>query len=130
MEAELQKICDDITALMDKSLIPSARRVAGAQGHQQSTLKRSSSLSESIMNRSPRSDRQHRKPRKTRILRSRVICPRTHSTTQGSCCDEQQELVKKPLEDQAEALTEIHSSRRNKLLRCRTRFGRRRTHLR
>ena len=58
-----------------------ARRIAGAEGHQQRTLKRSSSLSESIMNRSPRSDRQHRKPRTTRILRSRAVCPRTHSTT-------------------------------------------------
>ena len=35
MEAELQKICDDILALMDKNLIPSARRIAGAEGHQQ-----------------------------------------------------------------------------------------------
>ena len=35
MEAELQKICDDIFALMDENLIPSARRIAGAEGHQQ-----------------------------------------------------------------------------------------------
>ena len=77
----LQKICDGILALMDKNLIPSARRIAGAEGHQQRTVKRSSSLSESIMNRAPRSDRQHRKPRTTRILRSRVVYPGTHSTT-------------------------------------------------
>ena len=81
VETELQKIGDDILALVDKNLIPSARRIAGAEVHQQRTLKRSSSLRESIMNRSPGSDRQHRKPRTTRILRSRVTCPRIHSTT-------------------------------------------------
>ena len=74
--AELQKICDDILALMDKNLIPSARRITETEGHRQRTPKRSSGWS-----RSPRSDRQHRKPRTTRILRNRVICPRTHSTT-------------------------------------------------
>ena len=42
MEAELQKICDDILALMNKNLVPTARRIAGAEGHQQKTLKRSS----------------------------------------------------------------------------------------
>ena len=57
VEAELQKICDDILALMDKNLIPSARKPAGAEGHRQRTLMSSSSLSESIMNRSQRSDR-------------------------------------------------------------------------
>ena len=81
VETELQKIGDDILALVDKNLIPSARRIAGAEVHQQRTLKRSSSLRESIMNRSPGSDRQHRKPRTTRIFRSRVTCPRIHSTT-------------------------------------------------
>ena len=40
VEAELQKICDGILALMDKNLIPSASRIAGAEGHQQRTLKR------------------------------------------------------------------------------------------
>ena len=80
-EAEFQKICDDIFALMDKNLIPSARRIAGTEGHQQRTLKISSSLNKSILNRSQRSDRQHRKPRTTRTLRSRVLYPRTHSTT-------------------------------------------------
>ena len=44
-----------------------ARRFAGAEGHQQRTPKRSSSLSKSVLNRSQRSDRQHRKPRTTRI---------------------------------------------------------------
>ena len=39
VEAELQKICEGILALMDKNLIPSARRIAGAEGHQQRTLK-------------------------------------------------------------------------------------------
>ena len=58
-----------------------ATRIAGAEGPQQRTPKRSSSLSKSIMSRSQRSDRQHRKPRTTRILRSRVVHPRTHSTT-------------------------------------------------
>ena len=81
VEAGFQKICDDILALMDKNLIPSARRIAGTEGHQQRTPKRSSSLSKSILNRSQRSDREHRKPRTTRILRSRVVYPRTHSTT-------------------------------------------------
>ena len=71
MEAEFQKICDDILALTDRNLIPSARRIAGTEGHQQRTPKRSSSLSKSILNRSQGSDRQHRKPRTTRILRSR-----------------------------------------------------------
>ena len=52
---------DDILALMDKNFIPSARRIAGTEGHQQRTLKRSSSLSKSNLNRSQRSDRQHRK---------------------------------------------------------------------
>ena len=33
-EAEFQKICDAILALMDKNLIPSARRIAGTEGHQ------------------------------------------------------------------------------------------------
>ena len=57
VEAELQKICDDILALMEKNPIPSARRIAGAEGHQRRTPKRSSSLSKSILNRSQRSDR-------------------------------------------------------------------------
>ena len=78
VEAELQKICDDILALLDKNLIPSARRIAGAEGHQQRTPKRSSSLSKSILNRSQRSDRL---ARTTRTFRSRVVHPRTHSTT-------------------------------------------------
>ena len=60
---------------------PSARRIAGTEYHQQRTPQRSSSLSKSILNRSQRSDRQHRKPRTTRILRSRVVYPRIHSTT-------------------------------------------------
>ena len=81
VEAEFQKICDDIFAVMDKNLISSARRIARTEGHQQRTLKRSSRLSKSILNRSLRSDRQHRKPRATRILRSRVVYPRTYSTT-------------------------------------------------
>ena len=76
VEAEFQKICDGILALMDKNFIPSA-----AEGHQQGTLKISSNLSKSILNRSQRSNRQHRKPRTTRIFRSRVVCPRMHSTT-------------------------------------------------
>ena len=80
VEAEFQKICDDILTLTDKNLIPSARRIAVTEGHQQRALKRSSSLSKSILNRSQRSDRKHRKPRTTRILRSRVVYPRTHST--------------------------------------------------
>ena len=58
-----------------------ARRIAGAEGHQQRTPKRSSSLSKSILNRSQRSDRLAMQPRTTRILRSRVVYPRTHSTT-------------------------------------------------
>ena len=76
-----RRFFDDILALMDKNFIPSARRTAGTEGHQQRTLKRSSSLSKSNLNRSQRSDRQHRKPRTTRILRRRVVYPRTHSTT-------------------------------------------------
>ena len=64
-----------------RTSFPSARRIAETECHRQRTPKRSSSWSESITNRSPRSDRQHRKPRTTRILLSRVICPRTHSTT-------------------------------------------------
>ena len=55
--AGLQKIYDGILALMDKNLIPSARRITGAEGHQQRTLQRSSSLAKSILNRSQRSDR-------------------------------------------------------------------------
>ena len=35
VEAELQKIYDGILAPVDKNLIPSARRIAGAEGHQQ-----------------------------------------------------------------------------------------------
>ena len=62
-------------------LIPSARRIALAEDHEPRTPKISSSSSESIMNRWPRSDRQHRKPRTTRILRSRAVYPRTHNTT-------------------------------------------------
>ena len=50
-------------------------------GHQQRTPKRSSSLSESIMNRSQGSDRLAKYLRTTRILRSAVVYPRTHSTT-------------------------------------------------
>ena len=57
-----------------------ARRIAGVEGHQQRTLKRSSSLSESFKNRSQRSDRQQGKPGRTRILRSRVKSPTTHGT--------------------------------------------------
>ena len=57
VEAELQKICEGILAFMDKNLIPSARRITGAEGHQQRTLKRSSKFSMSISNRSQRSDR-------------------------------------------------------------------------
>ena len=63
---------------MDKNLIPSARRFEGTEGHQQRTLKRSSSLSNSMLNKSQRSDRQHRKPRTTRIVRSRV-CIQEHT---------------------------------------------------
>ena len=92
MEVEIEKVV----------LIPSARRIAGTEGHQQRTLKRSPSLSKSILNRSPRSDRQHRKPRMTRIVRSRVVYPRTHSTTKSICCEEQQKLVKKSLMIQVE----------------------------
>ena len=51
VEAELAKICEGIITLMDKNLIPSARRIARAEGHQQRTLKRSSSLSKSSSNR-------------------------------------------------------------------------------
>ena len=69
VEADIQKIYEGILVLMDKNLIPSARRTAGAEGHQQRRLKRSSSLSKSILNRSQRNDRQHRKPRATRIVR-------------------------------------------------------------
>ena len=65
---------------------PSARRIAGTEYHQQLTPKRSFSLSKSILNRSQRSDRQLRKPRTTRILRSRAVYPRIHSTTYSSCC--------------------------------------------
>ena len=57
VEAELQKIYDGVLALMDKNLISSARKIAEAEGHRQKTLKSSSSFSESIMNRSQRSDR-------------------------------------------------------------------------
>ena len=60
VEAELAKICEGIIALMDKNLIPSARRIARAEGHQQRTLKRSSSLSKSSSNRPQRSGRQER----------------------------------------------------------------------
>ena len=52
-EAELQKICDDFLALMNKNRIPSARRIAGAEGRSRNH----SSLSKSILNRSQRSDR-------------------------------------------------------------------------
>ena len=52
MEADLQKIYDGILALMDKNLILSARRITGAEGHQQRTPKRSSKL-----NRAQRSER-------------------------------------------------------------------------
>ena len=34
-DADVQKICDGILALMDKNLIPSARRIAEAEDHQQ-----------------------------------------------------------------------------------------------
>ena len=85
VEAELQKIGDDILALMDNNFIPSARRITGGEGHQQKTPKRSSSLSKSILNRSQRSDRLAMWPRTTRILRSKVVYPRTHITTQSSC---------------------------------------------
>ena len=84
VEAEFQETWDDIVALMD-NLIPSARRIAGTEGYQQRTLKRSSSLSKSILNRSQRNDRQHRKPRTTRIFRNIVVYPRTQSTTWSSC---------------------------------------------
>ena len=80
---------------MDKNLIPSARRIAGAEGHQQRTLKRSSISSKSILNRSQRSDRQHRKPRTTRI--------QEHTAQREVVAvEEQQKLVKKSLEVQVE----------------------------
>ena len=43
---------------MDKNLVPSAGRIAGAECHQQRTLKRSSSLSESIMKPKKKSDQE------------------------------------------------------------------------
>ena len=82
---------------MDKNLIPSARRMAGAEGHQQRTLKRSSISSKSILNRSQRSDRRHRKPRTTRIQEH------THTPQREVVAvEEQQKLVKKSLEVQVE----------------------------
>ena len=108
MEAEFQKICDGILALMDKNLIPSARRIAGTEGHQQRTPKRSSSSSKSILNRSQESDRQHRKPRTTRILGSRGCIEEYTAQRKVVAWEEQQKLVKKSWEDQAVALTVTH----------------------
>ena len=107
MEAEFQKICDDILALTDGNLIPSARRIAGTEGLQQRTPKRSSSLSKSILSRSQGSDRQHRKPRTTRILRSRECIEEYTAQRKVVAWEEQQKLVKKS-RDQAVALTVTH----------------------
>ena len=103
VEAELQKIYDGILAVMDKNFIPSVRRVTGAEGHQQRTPKRSSSLSKSILSRSQRSDRLAMWPRTTRILRSRVVYPRTHTAQRKVVAvEEQQKIVKKFLENRVE----------------------------
>ena len=57
VEAELQKIYDGILALMDKNLIPSARRTAGAEGHQQKNAQELIQFERVDLNRFQGSDR-------------------------------------------------------------------------
>ena len=103
VEAGPQKICDDIFALMDKNLIPSARRITGAEGHQQRTPRRSSSLSKSILNKSQRSDKLAMKPRTTRNTCEAEWCIQEHAAQRKVVAvEEQQKLVKKSPEIQVE----------------------------
>ena len=87
---------------MDKNLIPSARRIAGADGHQQRTPKRSSSLSKSILNRSQRSDRQHRKPKNDTNRAKQSGVSKNTAQRKVVAVEEQQKLAKKSLEIQVE----------------------------
>ena len=79
--AEVSDRDEQIAHNQESKTTSSRRRTQEPKAINKRTLKRSSRLSESIMNRSQRSDRLAMKPTTTGILRSRVVCPRTHSTT-------------------------------------------------
>ena len=89
------------SSLMDKNLIPSARRIAGAEGHQQRTPKRSFSLSKSILNRSQRSDMRCSQERHESC--EAEWCIQEHTAQRKVVAvEEQQKIVKKSLEIQVE----------------------------
>ena len=99
VEAELQKICEGILALMDRNFIPSARRIAGAEGHQQRTLKRSSSFEQVDFEQVAERERQHRKPRDdTNRAKQSGASKNTQHNVKVVAVKNQQKFVKKPRE--------------------------------
>ena len=69
-----------------------SRRIAEPEGHQQRTLKRLSSLSESITNRSPRSDRQHQAKNDTNRAKQSGLSKNTQHNVKQLLCENNRNL--------------------------------------